>query len=327
MNGQLVISLDFEKYWGVFDVRTLESFTDSLNNVKPIVVRLLELCDTYNIKLTFATVGFLFAKSKEDLIKFFPSEKPNYTNKNFSPYSLFETIGNSKDDATYYFADSLLKLIIKKGSHEIGSHTFCHYYCNETGQTSQQFEADLKAAIRIAKRYDVKIKSIVFPRNQLNKDYIKLCAQNGITSYRGTENHWMYDTNDTKQLESPLHRIFRLLDAYLNISGHNTYKPQSLLDSENNIVNVRSSRFLRSHSKKLQFLEPLKLNRIKKGLIHAAKNNEMYHLWWHPHNFGTNMEDNFMALEEIFKAYSKLNKEYNFESITMSGLTEKLGVK
>lgn len=324
MKGQFVISLDFEKYWGVFDVRTLESNKSILTHVKPIIIRLLDLCDQYNIKITFATVGFLFAKSKDDLVKFFPSEKPNYSNQKLSPYDLFNTIGNTKEEITYYFADSLLKLIINNGNHEIGSHTFCHYYCNETGQTKKQFEADLKAAIRIAKRYDVNIKSIVFPRNQLNKEYIKVCAQNGITSYRGTENHWMYDTHDTKQLESPLHRIFRLLDAYINVSGHNTYKPSTLLDSENNIVNIRSSRFLRSHNKKLKFLEPLKLSRIKKGMQYAAKNNEMYHLWWHPHNFGTNMEENFIALEEIFKTYSNLNKDHGFESNTMSGLAEKL---
>ena len=57
---------------------------------------------------------------------------------------------------------------------------------------------------------------------------------------------------------------------------------------------------------------------------YAAKNNEMYHLWWHPHNFGTNMEENFIALEEIFKTYSNLNKDHGFESNTMSGLAEKL---
>lgn len=326
MNGQFVISLDFEKYWGVFDVRSLESFTENLNNVQPIIVRLLDLCDTYNIKLTFATVGFLFAKTKEELVKFFPSEKPSYTNENLSPYGLFKTIGNTKEDSIYHFADSLIKLIILNGNHEIGSHTFCHYYCNETGQTCKQFEADLKAAIRIAKKYDVKIKSIVFPRNQINKEYIKLSAKNGVTSYRGTENHWMYDTFDTKQLENPLHRIFRLLDAYINISGHNTYKPESLFDSENNIVNVRSSRFLRSYNKKLKFFEHLKLNRIKKGMLHASENNELYHLWWHPHNFATNTEENFVALEEIFKTFSKLNKDYGFESSTMSEFKEKLNI-
>ena len=72
MKGQFVISLDFEKYWGVFDVRTLESNKSILTHVKPIIIRLLDLCDQYNIKITFATVGFLFAKSKYDLVKFLP---------------------------------------------------------------------------------------------------------------------------------------------------------------------------------------------------------------------------------------------------------------
>ena len=54
---------------------------------------------------------------------------------------------------------------------------------------------------------------------------------------------------------------------------------------------------------------------------YAAKNNEVFHLWWHPHNFGSNMEENFYNLEEILKEYTKLNNKYDFKSSTMTGLT------
>ena len=70
--------------------------------------------------------------------------------------------------------------------------------------------------------------------------------------------------------------------------------------------------------------EGLKLKRIKKGMRHAAKKNEMFHLWWHPHNFGAQMDENFRNLEEIFKTYAALNKSYGFESITMTELTNKV---
>jgi hypothetical protein len=320
-HGHLVISLDFELFWGVFDVRTLESYKANLLLVRTIIPKLLTLCDAYNIKLSFATVGFLFAKDKEELLEYSPQLKPTYANSNFSPYSLFENIGNTETEDPFHYAQSLIKMIQNNGNHEIGSHTFCHYYCNEIGQNSSQFEADLKATMTAAKRLEIDITSIVFPRNQINPKYLEICAKHGIMSYRGIERHWMYNTNNTKQLENPFYRGFRLLDNYINLSGFNTNSINAL-KKEAPLVNIPSSRFLRPFNKTLRLLEPLKMARIKNGMTHAAKNNEVYHLWWHPHNFGNNMDDNFIALEQLFKHYQILNNNLNFKSETMTGLSK-----
>ena len=56
----------------------------------------------------------------------------------------------------------------------------------------------------------------------------------------------------------------------------------------------------------------------------AAKNNLTYHLWWHPHNFGANMEENFKFLEKILQHYKFLNEKYNFQNYTMSSLAAKM---
>ena len=53
---------------------------------------------------------------------------------------------------------------------------------------------------------------------------------------------------------------------------------------------------------------------------YAAKNNEIFHLWWHPHNFGRNQKENFIALRKILSHYAFLNKTYGFKSTTMEGL-------
>lgn len=66
------------------------------------------------------------------------------------------------------------------------------------------------------------------------------------------------------------------------------------------------------------------MHRIKSGMTYAAKNNKLYHLWWHPHNFGCNQKENFQFLEEILLHYNKLNKRYGFCSITMSEYAQKL---
>ena len=57
-------------------------------------------------------------------------------------------------------------------------------------------------------------------------------------------------------------------------------------------------------------------------MTRAAKHNEVYHLWWHPHNFANNIDQNFENLETIFKHYQELNKSYNFKSCTMSNLAK-----
>jgi len=53
-------------------------------------------------------------------------------------------------------------------------------------------------------------------------------------------------------------------------------------------------------------------------MTYAAKNGLMYHLWWHPHNFGNNIEENFNTLKSILEHFRFLNEKYNFESKTMA---------
>ena len=161
--------------------------------------------------------------------------------------------------------------------------------------------------------------SIVFPRNQINPDYLEVCKKYGFTCYRGTEKHWMFNTQDTKILSSPAHKAFRLLDAYFNLSGYNTYKISEIKDASG-MVNVSSSKFFRPYNKTLSFMESMRISRVKKGMSYAAKHNEVYHIWWHPHNFGSNIDENFKNLEDIFKHYKNLNSQFNLKSETMRGV-------
>jgi hypothetical protein len=57
---------------------------------------------------------------------------------------------------------------------------------------------------------------------------------------------------------------------------------------------------------------------------YAAKNNEVFHLWWHPHNFGRNQKENFKILKVLLEHFSSLKKLYNFESLTMEELASKI---
>ena len=56
----------------------------------------------------------------------------------------------------------------------------------------------------------------------------------------------------------------------------------------------------------------------------AAKNKKVYHLWWHPHNFGVHQDENFKILNKILDHYDFLNSKYGFKSSTMGDISDAL---
>lgn len=325
-NGHFVISLDYELRWGFFELKSVEEYEENLANTRKVIERLLDLSDTYNVKLTFATVGFLFAKNKEELIEYSPDQTPDYDKSELDPYAILDDIGHNEKEDPYHFGHSILKRIIDHNCHEVGTHTFSHYYCTEAGQTKEHFENDINAAVDIAENLNTSIESIVFPRNMFNSEYLDICYKLGIKCYRGTEDSFIYQLENNPEslyYSWQIFRVLRMLDSYINLTGKHTHDLKKI-NKKNQIINLPQSRFLRPYNKSLKLFEPLKLRRIKKAMRHAARHNELFHLWWHPHNFGANMDENFKNLEDIFKEYDRLNKQHNFNSVTMTSLAKKV---
>jgi peptidoglycan/xylan/chitin deacetylase (PgdA/CDA1 family) len=321
-NGKFIISLDLELFWGVRDVRTIQEYGNNIQGVHTVIPRLLEIFEKYKIRATFSIVGLLFFENKKELIKNLPSKFPTYIDENLSPYvGYINTIGEDHTTDLYHYAPQLIKLIKEYPTQEIGTHTFSHYYCLERGQNVDDFVEDIIAAKRVADNYGIQLQSLIFPRNQFNEEYLKACIDLGIICIRGNEQSWIYQARG-REKESQFRRAVRLVDSYINISGHNCYTDEYLKSSMP--TNIPSSRFLRPFSKKIAFLDSFRLNRIKNGMTYAAKNNMTYHLWWHPHNFGINQNENFIFLEKILVHYQQLNQKYNFESYTMSELSKLL---
>lgn len=321
-NGKFVISLDFELMWGVRDKIDKKTYGENILGVQKVIPGLLKMFRKYGIRATFSTVGFLFFETREELLANIPGIKPQYSDSNLSPYNGYiQQLDTDTERDLYHFAPNLIKEIQKYPEQEIGTHTFSHYYCLEPGQTIETFKEDLKSAITIANKYNISLTSLIFPRNQFNDEYLKTCLEMGIYCYRGNEHSWIYKAMKGEN-ESYFRRAFRLIDAYVNLSGHNCYADQYLKSKMP--VDIPSSRFLRPFSNKTRILDGLRLHRIKTGMTFAAKNNLTYHLWWHPHNFGVNQNENFDFLEKILTHYHFLNARFNFQSYTMSELANKI---
>lgn len=313
--GTLVISLDYELMWGMHDVATKDGYGRThIQNVPEVIDKLLNLFKRYGVHATFATVGMIMYRDKTELLSDIPGCQPSYDKKACSPYGkVISEIQPSEEPL--FFQKAVVKKLRDTEGIEVGTHTYCHYYCWEQGQTVEQFDADIKKAVDVAMKNGIEIKSIVFPRNQVSEEHLKACVKYGITSYRG--NALRFFDEPKNKLEKIKNRICRLLDAYINISGM-TSVPYNEIDLAENPVNLRASRLLRPYSPKLAFMDDLRLRRIKKEMAYAAKHKEMYHLWWHPHNFGANMEQNLAFLERVLKCYSDCKEKCNMHSYTMN---------
>lgn len=312
-NGTLIISLDFEMMWGNLEKWSIEGYGRSnVCNVRLAINQMLCLFEKYKVHATFATVGLLMHENKAEAMESMPNKKPSYKNIVLSPYSETGLARISPQNENLYFAPDVVRQLQTSKGIELATHTYCHYFCWEEGQTIEQFEEDMKTAVDVADKKGLSLKSIVFPRNNVSDDYLEICAKYGITSYRG--NPKKYFEKNTG-LARKWMRVGRILDQYIDLGNKTSYKAPEL---HNGIMNIPASRMLRPYSKKLQLLEPLRLRRIKKELVYAAKHNEIYHLWWHPHNFGANMDKNMALLEEVLKCYSECQKKYGMTSFTMN---------
>ena len=320
-HGTLVISLDFELYWGVRDARRIENYRKTILGERLVVPALLKLFHEYQIHATWAIVGFMFCETREDLIRQLPSKKPLYDNQILSPYPHVNHIGRDEQEDPFHYAPSLIKLVASSAHQEVGTHTFSHYYCLEKGQDIETFRDDLKAAKKVASKYKLDMESLVFPRNQFNAEYLSVCEELGINAYRGNECSWIYRAKSRTD-ESLLRRAVRLLDAYINISGHNCYSLDGV--SCKLPVNIPSSRFLRPFSKRLRLLEPLRMSRILSDLTYAAKHGLIYHLWWHPHNFAHNTNENLSCLKKILDHYVRMNEMYGMQSLNMGEMAQQI---
>lgn len=303
--GALIVSLDLELHWGL---RDKQAVSDDILGARNAVARILTLFAEHRIHATWATVGFLFATSRDEIRELIPNVLPRYLAGWRSPYATIEAIGWSEEDDPYHYGASLIGAIASVPDQEIGCHTFSHYYCLEPERSGEAFSADLAAAVRIAGRRGHSLKSLVFPRNQYDNEHVSLLPAHGIICYRGSQRSWMYQPATR---DSPVKRGVRLLDAYIPLSGMNGAMPSG------STVDVPASRFLRPVNRRLGALERIRLARIQCEMLSAALRGLDYHLWWHPHNFGRELNLNLKFLRKILLYFGELKDRFGMESLTM----------
>ncbi len=303
------------------DVTTLEAYGENIRGVRTAIPRMLSLFHECGIHATWAAVGMAMCRNKDELLSLLPPRdlRPKYADPRMSSYYHFEhdRVGQDEHYDPYHYGPSLVERILHTPGQELANHTFSHFYAVD-GDTNRPevLARDLDAHRAISATYGGKTTSVVFPRNQVSAEAVAVCGEHGMTAYRGNEDHFIYRARGSAEQHLFI-RSLRFLDHYVNLSGHHTYKVDLGKNKFGTAVNVPASRFFRPYSPLLGLFEPLRMRRIKRAMTCAAQHGEVFHLWWHPHNFGIHQEENFKNLIEVLAHYLKLKGKYGFESRSM----------
>ena len=169
----------------------------------------------------------------------------------------------------------------------------------------------------MAARNGVTLRSIVFPRNQVCRDGLRLARERGLIAFRGNPRVWFNRACPDAEQTLPK-RAVRLADTFLPVAGRHVAKPEKV----EGMIDVPASRFLRPV--RGAWHERFQFDRIAGQMTAAAKTKTLFHLWWHPHNFGADPEANLLFLRQILDRYAILRDRFGMRSLNMSEVAERV---
>jgi peptidoglycan/xylan/chitin deacetylase (PgdA/CDA1 family) len=249
--GSLCISIDVELGWGIWDKPNPQYHRRCIEREAHIVESLLTQFVERDIAATWAIVGRLLERD----------EAP-----------LSSTLRNDK----LWFAPELVESI--RGARvrqDIGSHGYAHIYFGEASR--EELRADLLAAKRVHDRHGLSLDSFVFPRNQVA--HLDLLREIGVRVFRSIDHGWFMDVRNTAGRLAG--RIAHLADNLLPLA------PRTVIPRrDSGLTELPSSMLLLARNGLRQAIPPrVTISKAKRGLDAAARDGNVFHLWFHPSNF------------------------------------------
>lgn len=189
----IIISADFELAWASRYTKNsskpLEHAIKHAKQARENIPIILQICDKYNIPITWATVGHLFLEGcKKKNGKAHPNIKrlPYFENKywKYDSGDWFDCdpCSNWKESPGWYAPDLIQEILNKKVKHEIGCHTFSHIDCRDEVCSPEVFESEIVECQKLAKKYGIELVSFVHPGHTIGN--LDSLAKLGFTSYR-----------------------------------------------------------------------------------------------------------------------------------------------
>lgn len=189
----VLISADFELAWAPrYDKSVANSLDLALtlarrerNNLPEII----ELTSTFQIPITWATVGHLFLDScqrhegrKHPEIPAVSHYEGPFWDFSGGDWFEYDPCTNSRQDPEWYCPDLIRMILEAPVAHEVGCHTFSHIDCRDDICPPELMRAELQACKKLAGDWGLILKSFVHPGHTIGN--LEVLAEEGFTSFR-----------------------------------------------------------------------------------------------------------------------------------------------
>ena len=287
-NGQLIISIDLELAWGVWDCITSDALRFAAEYERPICASLVELLDRYQIPATWAIVAAVLDKASA-------AEQPG-------------------DQRCWYAPDVIEHIVNAKSRHEIGSHGGHHRYFDK--MTAAQAWEDLEFAREQHRAHALSFDAFVFPRNSIG--HLDELRNAGLHTFRGPDLGWFMAVGAAGRMVS---RTANFADKLLPI-------PPTLVTARQNgdgLVDIPGSMLLLGRNGVRRFVfTTVTRAKLATGLARACASKRIFHLWFHPSNFYYRRDEQLATLAWFLERAAEQASRGDLEILTMGECARRL---
>jgi peptidoglycan/xylan/chitin deacetylase (PgdA/CDA1 family) len=313
------ISLDFELLWGSFDSGKHRKFIARLarnggafDTTRSIVDRLLELFRKYEVRVTWATVGHLFLDRCEMQNGVKHADMPRPKHSWFArDWYAYDPCSDFRTEPLWYGRDMIEKILAAEPRHDVGSHSFSHVIFSDAGCTAEVAEGEIRKCVELARSFDLKMKSFVFPRNQAG--HLDILRKYGFSVTRGNPPFWFF-----KFRNRTLRRMGHVIDDVLAITP-DCGLPEK---SASGIWVAPVSMFLQSMDGARRLIPgSSRIRKAVRGIERAIREQSMFHLSFHPtENLCFQTDQMFDVLEKIVAHAARRRDEGKLQVMTMADI-------
>ena len=299
--GTLILSYDCEGIWGMLDeIESLDQHVFNRQSLLDLYKQLIALHEEFDFAATFAFVGALI--STEEEVYSALKQNPNAVSakKWCKPILKSESKFSNED----IYLPELLDLVVQSPiNHEIASHGFSHVIMdNDIDEESLKFE--ISSIRNLIQKKGLNISTMIFPRNVINQKFVR--EADFILGYRAAP----YSPFRSKILR----RIYSLFREFIPFSL------SEQLGNHGKAVIIPGSFFVNWRRGVRRYV-PIWLTvlRFRVALSHACLRDGIVHIWLHPHNIATGV-DQMVLLRKMFALIDQFRKKRGLTIHTQASL-------
>jgi hypothetical protein len=276
--GIFVICLDTELAWGT---QGKPRYEHAYRNTRAVIEEMLNILGRYQLSATWAVVGKLF-------------------------------LDKTEENDIWHVPDAVRRIMACPVPQEIGCHSFAHTLY-ESSCDADCVHQDLAQCRALARTWDLKMESFVYPRNVVK--YAEQLSSHGFRIFRDRDNTWY------NRLPGVLRRAGHALDAYCW-----PYAPVGTLTRTHGVLAVPGNQFFTHRMGWARWLPvSFQVRKACHGLEHAARQRKIFHLWTHPFNVATDPRNLLEGFRKICEHAARLREKDILENMTMGQLAHRYG--